>query len=118
LFAIGRYALTEALNLSKAGVECEKNGKIRCTEAEQTNVAHIYAIGDVIYDKLELTPVAIKAGRLLSQRLFAGKTELMDYVNVPTCVFTPLEYGAVGYSEADAKAKFEPENILTYHVKF
>jgi len=42
----------------------------------------------------------------------------MDYVNVPTTVFTPLEYGACGYSEEDAKAKFGEENIATYHTEF
>jgi pyruvate/2-oxoglutarate dehydrogenase complex dihydrolipoamide dehydrogenase (E3) component len=69
-------------------------------------VENIYAIGDVIYGKLELTPVAIKAGKLLSLRLFAGATEKMDYVNVPTTVFTPLEYGCCGYSEVEAKEKY------------
>jgi len=43
---------------------------------------------------------------LLSNRLFGGSTELMDYVNVATTVFTPLEYGACGYSEEDAIANF------------
>jgi thioredoxin reductase (NADPH) len=52
---------------------------------------------------LELTPVAIKAGKLLSRRLFEGATDKMDYVNVPTTVFSPLEYGACGLSEVDAK---------------
>jgi len=65
-------------------------------------VPNIYAVGDVLYGQLELTPVAIRAGKLLSERLFAGKTELMDYVNVCTTVFTPLEYGCCGYSEEDA----------------
>jgi thioredoxin reductase (NADPH) len=46
--------------------------------------------------------VAIKAGELLAKRLYGGATELMDYRNVPTTVFTPIEYGAVGYSEEDA----------------
>ena len=81
----------------------EKNWKIKVSDEEQSNVPHIYAIGDVIYGKLELTPVAIKAGMLLSKRLFGGGTEKMDYVNVPTSVFTPIEYGSVGYSEEDAK---------------
>lgn len=80
----------------------EKNGKFKVNDEEQTNVPHIYAIGDVLDGQLELTPVAIKAGMLLSQRLFAGKTEKMDYVNVPTTVFSPLEYGCVGYSEDEA----------------
>lgn len=103
LFAIGRYAVTGTINLAAAGVECEKNGKFKVNDVEQTNVPHIYAIGDVIYGQLELTPVAIKAGKLLSQRLFGGGTEKMDYVNVPTTVFTPLEYGCCGLDEEAAK---------------
>ena len=42
----------------------------------------------------------------------------MDYINVPTTVFTPIEYGSCGYSEEDAKAKFGEENISTYHTEF
>ena len=79
---------------------------------------HIYAIGDVIYGQLELTPVAIKAGKLLAYRLFGGATEKMDYINVPTTVFTPIEYGCCGYSEEDAKKKYGEENISTYHTEF
>lgn len=62
-----------------------------------------------------MTPVAIKAGKLLADRLFGRGTELMDYINVPTTVFTPLEYGSVGYSEEEAKKVFGEENIKTYH---
>lgn len=47
LFAIGRYAVTQGLNLEAAGVKAEKNGKFNVNEYEQTNVPHIYAIGDV-----------------------------------------------------------------------
>lgn len=118
LFAIGRYALTANINLEKAGVICESNGKIKCNENEQTNVENIFAIGDVLHGKLELTPVAIKAGRLLAHRMFAQETELMDYVNVPTTVFTPLEYGAVGFTEEEAQKEFGAENVATFHTKF
>jgi len=62
LFAIGRYAVTEGIDMEKAGLTCEKNGKFIVNEFEQTNVPHIYAIGDIQYGKLELTPTAIKAG--------------------------------------------------------
>lgn len=103
LFAMGRYAVTKTIGLENAGVKCEDNGKFKVNEKEQTNVENIYAIGDVIYGQLELTPVAIKAGALLSNRLFAGATDLMDYVNVPTTVFTPLEYGCCGLDEESAK---------------
>lgn len=118
LFAMGRYALTANLNLDKAGLVAEKNGKFKCNDVEQTNVENIYAIGDVLYGQLELTPVAIKAGKLLSERLFLGKTEKMDYIGVPTTVFTPLEYGCCGYDEEAAKNKFGADNVKTYHVQF
>ena len=118
LFAIGRYAITEGLNLPAAGLVAEKNGKFKVNDEEQTNVPHIYAIGDVLDGQLELTPVAIKAGMLLAKRLFTGGTEKMDYVNVPTTVFSPLEYGCVGYSEDDAQKKFGAQNISCYHIGF
>mmetsp|Transcript_5840 Transcript_5840/g.9362 ORF Transcript_5840/g.9362 Transcript_5840/m.9362 type:complete len:425 (-) Transcript_5840:282-1556(-) len=118
LFAIGRYAVTEGIKLENAGVIAEKNGKIKANNDESTNVPGIYAIGDVLYGNLELTPVAIKAGKMLSSRLFNGKTELMDYAGVPTTVFTPLEYGCCGLSEEEAQAKFGAENISTFHTEF
>lgn len=118
LFAIGRYALTGNLNLENVGLTPEPNGKIRVNDEEQTSVPNIYAIGDVIYGNLELTPVAIKAGKLLSLRLFNEGVEKMDYVNVATTVFTPIEYGCCGYSEDEAKSKFGAENISTYHTQF
>ena len=50
------------------------SGKIKTNEFDQTNVPHIYCIGDNAENKPELTPVAIKAGRLLSKRLFSDST--------------------------------------------
>lgn len=70
----------------------------------------------MIYGQLELTPVAIKAGILLSRRLFGGKTDKMDYVGVPTTVFTPLEYGCCGLSEEDAAKQYGAENLSCYHT--
>uniref|UniRef100_A0A8B9P1N7 Thioredoxin reductase 1, cytoplasmic n=1 Tax=Apteryx owenii TaxID=8824 RepID=A0A8B9P1N7_APTOW len=119
LLAIGRDACTRKIGLDKVGVKInEKTGKIPVNDEEQTNVPYIYAIGDILQDKLELTPVAIQAGRLLVQRLYAGATIKCDYVNVPTTVFTPLEYGACGYSEESAVEKFGEENIEVYHSYF
>jgi len=42
----------------------------------------------------------------------------MDYINVPTCVFTPLEYGTCGLSEVEAIAKYGDDNIDTWHTEF
>lgn len=110
--------MTQGLDLEKAGVQVEKNGKFITNEREQTNVPHIFAIGDVQHGKLELTPTAIKAGNLWAYREYSDSTELMDYENVPTTVFTPLEYGCVGLSEEDAKLTHGAENISTYHTEF
>jgi len=67
---------------------------------------------------LELTPVAIKTGTLLAARLCGRGEALMDYWAVPTTVFTPLEYGAIGLTEVDAKAQHGEANIATYHTRF
>uniref|UniRef100_A0A671EUQ7 Thioredoxin reductase 1, cytoplasmic n=2 Tax=Rhinolophus ferrumequinum TaxID=59479 RepID=A0A671EUQ7_RHIFE len=119
LLAIGRDACTRKIGLETVGVKInEKTGKIPVTDEEQTNVPYIYAIGDILEGKLELTPVAIQAGRLLAQRLYGGSTVKCDYENVPTTVFTPLEYGACGLSEEKAVEKFGEENIEVYHSYF
>jgi thioredoxin reductase (NADPH) len=115
MFAVGRNAETTKIGLEKAGVILDKtSGKVPAVN-ERTNVPHIYAIGDVLKDRLELTPVAIQAGRLLARRLYGGSKLLMDYRNVPTTVFTPLEYGACGFSEEDAVKHYGEANIEVYH---
>lgn len=61
----GRYPDTALLNLEAAGVEANGDGKFDTDHEERTNVPHIYAIGDVLGGKQELTPVAIKTGACL-----------------------------------------------------
>merc|ERR1712123_267964 len=78
----------------------------------------IYAIGDVLDDKPELTPMAIQSGKLLSRRLCGVSEMLTDYVNVRTTVFTPLEYGCCGYSEEEANEKYGEEDIEVFHQSF
>lgn len=58
------------------------------------------------------------AGKMLSGRLYGGQKQLMDYTNVPTTVFTPLEYGTVGLSEEEMIEKFGEANIDVYHTSF
>ncbi|GLV32299.1 Thioredoxin reductase-1 [Carabus blaptoides fortunei] len=118
LFAVGRRALTKDLLLENAGVLVKDGSdKIDATN-EQTNVPHIYAVGDVLYKKPELTPVAIHAGRLLARRLFGQSTVQMDYANVATTVFSPLEYGSVGLSEEQATCAHGENNIEVYHAYY
>lgn len=118
LVAIGRSADTEKLGLENVGIKTNaRNGKIP-TVHEQTEVPNIYAIGDVMENCPELTPVAIQAGLSLSRRLFGTSKEPMDYKNICTTVFTPLEYGTVGYSEDEAIEKFGKDNLEVYHKSF
>uniref|UniRef100_A0A1B6BXA1 thioredoxin-disulfide reductase (NADPH) n=1 Tax=Clastoptera arizonana TaxID=38151 RepID=A0A1B6BXA1_9HEMI len=116
LFAIGRKALTEELKVKNAGVDVQPaNLKIHAND-EQTNVPNIFAVGDVLHERPELTPVAVQAGKLLAARLFGHKKTLMDYADVATTVFTPLEYGCVGYSEEHAIKQYGEANIEVYHA--
>uniref|UniRef100_H3CPJ1 thioredoxin-disulfide reductase (NADPH) n=1 Tax=Tetraodon nigroviridis TaxID=99883 RepID=H3CPJ1_TETNG len=119
LIAVGRNACTDKIGLDKVGVKVNpKNGKIPVNDEEQTSVPHIYAIGDILEEKWELTPVAIQAGRLLARRLYGGSKVKCDYVNVPTTVFTPMEYGACGLSEERAVGLYGQENIEVFHTQF
>eukprot|EP00030_Apusomonadida_sp_AF-17_P006122 a677752_82.p2 GENE.a677752_82~~a677752_82.p2 ORF type:complete len:543 (+),score=269.64 a677752_82:173-1630(+) len=117
LFAMGRHADTKRIGLESVGVTVNPaNGKIIANELEQSSVENIFAIGDVLDGKPELTPVAIKAGRMLARRLFGGATEAMDYKTIPTVVFTPLEFGTVGLSEDDAIKSFGADNVDVFHT--
>ena len=78
----------------------------------------MYALGDVSGEK-ELTPVAIKAGRTLAERLFNGQTNAkMDYTTIPTVVFSHPAIGTVGLSEEQAVKEFGKENVKTYLSTF
>ena len=128
LLAMGRNVCTDAIGLDAAGVKVNpRSGKVPVSSTEQTNVPHIYALGDIIDGEAldppsaltELTPVAIQAGRLLASRLFVDGFEgKMDYGLVPTTVYTPIEYGSCGLAEEDAIAKLGEKNVEVYHSYF
>ncbi|NXU83067.1 TRXR2 reductase, partial [Xiphorhynchus elegans] len=119
MWAVGRAPDTKTLHLETVGVKTNsETGKIIVDASEATSVPHIYAIGDITEGRPELTPTAIAAGKLLAQRLFGQSSELMDYDNVPTTVFTPLEYGCVGLSEEAAVQCHGSENIEVFHAYY
>lgn len=102
MLAVGRSADTKNIGLENVGIKTEKNGKLICSDDDSTGVKGIYAIGDCVSGRLELTPTAIMAGKLLSARLFNNAKRMMSYKMVATTVFTPLEYGCIGYAEEEA----------------
>lgn len=113
VWATGRGANTAALDLPAAGIEAEASGVIPVDAYQNTNVAGVYAIGDII-GRAELTPVAIAAGRRLAARLFLGMADSrLDYENIPTVVFSHPPIGTVGLTEEAARARFAEVKVYT-----
>ena len=118
IWATGRRPNVDGLELEKAGVTLNERGFIQVDEYQNTVVDGIYALGDVTGEK-ELTPVAIKAGRTLSERLFNGKTSAkMDYTTIPTVVFSHPAIGTVGLTEDQAIKEYGKDNIKVYKSSF
>ncbi len=117
LWAIGRTPNTDDLGLERAGVRLDAEGHVIVDEWQNTNVDGVYAVGDVT-GKVQLTPVAIAAGRKLADRLFGGDAEAkVDYNNVPTVVFSHPPIGTVGLTEDEARARFGG-SVKCYATRF
>ena len=117
IWAIGRRPATEGLGLREAGVATGPAGEVVTDFRQDTNVAGIHAIGDVT-GRSELTPVAIAAGRRLADRLFGAQPEShLDYRLIPTVVFSHPPIGAVGLTEAEARAEFG-DNVEVFRHDF
>ncbi|EGY27794.1 glutathione-disulfide reductase [Candidatus Regiella insecticola 5.15] len=118
IWAIGRKPMTEDLNLSACGVKTNDEGYIQVDQYQNTNVKGIYAVGDNT-GAVELTPVAVAAGRRLSERLFNNKpNEHLDYTNIPTVVFSHPPIGTLGLTEPEAKEKFGEKEVKVYQSSF
>jgi glutathione reductase (NADPH) len=106
LWAIGRQPASSGLGLEPLGVALDGDGHVITDQFQQTNLANLYAIGDIT-QHAGLTPVAIAAGRRLSDRLFGGQVgRKLDYDNIPSVVFSHPPIGTVGMSEEAAQAQF------------
>lgn len=105
MLAVGRLPNSENLGLKTAGVETSPNGAIIVDEYSQTNIGHIWAIGDVT-DRMQLTPVAIHEAMCFVDTLYRGHPTKPDYDTVPTAVFSQPEIGTVGLSEDEAIKRF------------
>jgi glutathione reductase (NADPH) len=106
LWAIGRDANLDGLNWEAAGIEIDAAGFIITDDYQNTKVAGVYAIGDVT-GRAALTPVAIAAGRRLSDRLFGAQPQRhLDYNLIPTVIFTHPPIGTVGATEAESRAQY------------
>jgi glutathione reductase (NADPH) len=117
VWAIGRWPNTADLGLEAAGVAMDAAGFVPVDRFQQTNVEHIFAIGDIT-GREALTPVAIAAGRRLADRLFGGmEGRHLDYECIPTVVFSHPPMGTVGLTEAAAREQYG-ESVRVYTSGF
>jgi NAD(P) transhydrogenase len=109
LFAMGRIANTDSLNLAAAGLTVDKQGQLQVNEYYQTEVAHIYAAGDVIgFPALAAT--SMEQGRLAACHAFKVIQTLLPKV-WPYGIYTIPEISTVGMSEEELTAKAIPYEV-------
>lgn len=119
IWAAGRNPRMESLKLENIGVRRnEKSGKIVADEFDNTSVKGVYAVGDIVEGRLELTPLAIQSGKLLADRLFSNSKQTVRFDGISTTVFTPLELSTVGMTEEEAKKKYGEEGIEVFHSHY
>ncbi|RCI17054.1 hypothetical protein L249_2328 [Ophiocordyceps polyrhachis-furcata BCC 54312] len=119
IWATGREPLTRNIGLEEAGVKLDERGYVVVDAGQQTSVDNIFALGDVT-GHVELTPVAIAAGRKLSHRLFGppGASATLDYSNIPSVVFAHPEVGSIGLTEPQAIEEYGKDQIKVYKTGF
>ncbi|SJM85548.1 probable Glutathione reductase [Zygosaccharomyces bailii] len=119
IWTVGRKSML-GIGLENVGVKVNDREQVVVDEYQNTNVNGIYSLGDVV-GKVELTPVAIAAGRKLSNRLFGPSqfhNDKLDYNNVPSVVFSHPEAGSIGLTEKQAIDKYGEKNVKIYKSKF
>ncbi|HET6346943.1 MAG TPA: glutathione-disulfide reductase, partial [Myxococcota bacterium] len=117
LVAVGRTPSTGGLGLAEVGVQLTEGGAVRVDGDHTTAVPTLHAVGDVI-DRVNLTPVAIKASRTLADRLFGGKPDArMSYETVATAVFGQPEVAVVGLTEEEARTRLG-DRVRAYKARF
>jgi glutathione reductase (NADPH) len=112
LWAVGRVPNVEGLGLEAVGVVLNASGAIAVDADSHTNVPSVHAVGDVT-DRIQLTPVAIREGHALADKLFGDKHWRVDHSCVASAVFSSPPLASVGLTEAEARAKYGDVRAFT-----
>ena len=102
LVAVGRRPVAKGFGLDKLGVELDERGFIKVDARQQTNVAKVYAVGDVAGQPM-LAHKASHEGEVVAE-VIAGKATVNDARTIPNVVFTEPEIASAGLGEKEAKA--------------
>ncbi len=111
LLSIGRVPNVEGIGLEKAGVAMSKRGVHIGDDDTQTNVPHIYTVGDVS-GRIALVNMGEIEGRHAVEKIFGNNREQLSYDNICTIMFFNPEVAAVGLNEQDCIAKNIPVKIV------
>jgi NAD(P) transhydrogenase len=109
LFAIGRQANSDLLNVSAAGITPDERGKIPVNEYFQTTVPHIYAAGDVIGFPA-LASTSMEQGRLASCHMFGRPGKMLPNL-IPYGIYSIPEISMVGQTEEDLTRSRTPYEV-------
>ena len=112
LFAIGRVPNVEGLGLDAAGVETDAIGAVAVDEDSRSSVPSVFAVGDVT-NRVQLTPVAIREGQAFADTQFGGRPHRVDYLAIPTAVFSHPPLAGVGLTEAQARQRHGTVKVYT-----
>ena len=115
LMATGRRPLVSRLRLGEVGVQTGDRGQVEVNDVFETSVPGVFAIGDAI-DRVMLTPVAIAEGTCIAHNLFGGKSQGLNYRDIPTAVFCQPNLATVGWTEEEANQRFA--NVHVYESSF
>ena len=110
LIATGRLPNTKGLGLEAAGLTLSLHGAVKVDDHLTSAVPSIHAIGDVTH-RVNLTPVAIREGQTLADRLFGAGAQPIRYDMIASVVFGTPELGAVGLTEAEAIERFPAVDV-------
>jgi dihydrolipoamide dehydrogenase len=102
LVAVGRRPNGRAIHADRAGVLVDERGFIGVDKQQRTNVAHIFAIGDVVGQPM-LAHKAVHEGHVAAE-VAAGKPSYFDVRGIPSVAYTDPEVAWVGVTETEAKA--------------
>ncbi|WP_096270539.1 dihydrolipoyl dehydrogenase [Paucisalibacillus globulus] len=101
LVSVGRQANITNIGLENTDIVVE-NGVIKTSGFYQTKESHMYAIGDVI-GGMQLAHVASHEGIVAVEHMSGKKPELLNYNNIPACIYSNPEAASVGLTEQQAK---------------
>jgi dihydrolipoamide dehydrogenase len=104
LVAVGRGPISEGVGLETIGVEVER-GFVKVDQKLQTNVAGVWAIGDVAATPFQLAHVSMAEGIAVAERIAGQEAAEIDYVGVPRVTYCSPEISSVGLTEAQAKER-------------